>query len=86
METKVDMKPRELQIMLSREYQELGRNMPWPLTPEARFVTGSAKHDAQLHRILVEYGIEVQLSRYNEIKDYRVVDEQKFSWFLLRWS
>ena len=80
------MKPRELQIMLSREYQELGRNTPCTLPPEARVVTGNAKHDAQLHRILVEYGIEVQLSRYNEIKDYRVVDEQKFSWFLLRWS
>ena len=80
------MKPCELQTMLSREYQELGRNMPCPLPPEARVVTGNAKHDAQLHRILVEYGIEVQLSRYNEIKDYRVVDEQKFLWFLLRWS
>jgi hypothetical protein len=89
METEMDMKPCELQIMLSREYQELGRNIPCPLSPEARFVTGNAKHDAQLHRILVEYGIEVQLSGrsgYNEITDYRVVDEQKFLWFLLRWS
>ena len=80
------MKPCELQTMLSREYRELGQNTPCPLPPEARVVTGNAKHDAQLHRILVEYGIEVQLSGNNEIKDYRVVDEQKFSWFLLRWS
>ena len=80
------MKPCELQTILSREYRELGQTIPCPLPPEARVVTGNARHDAQLHRILVEYGIEVQLSRYNEIKDYRVVDEQKFSWFLLRWS
>ena len=80
------MKPCELQTMLSREYRELGHTIPCPLLPEAKVVTGNAKHDAQLHRILVEYGIEVQLSRYNEIKDYQVVDEQKFFWFLLRWS
>jgi len=80
-------KPCELQKMLSREWQELGQYTgPWPITPQARFITGNATHDAQLHRVMVEYGIELDIdSRFNEIKDYRIVDEQKFIMFALRW-
>ena len=55
--------------------------------PEARYITGNPKHDAQLHRIQVEYGIEVDVNpRHHSLDDYRVVDEKKFAWFLLRWS
>ncbi len=82
------MKPCELQIMLSREWRELGQHTgPWPPTSETRFVTGNPKYDAQLHRISVEYGIELDIDpRHQEVKNYRVVDEQKFVMFLLRWS
>ena len=82
------MKPCELQIMLSREWRELGQHTgPWTPNSEARFVTGNPTIDAQLHRIVVEYGLELDVDRrYQEVKNYRVVDEQKFMMFVLRWS
>ena len=81
------MKPCELQTILSREWIEFGRHVPVTLTPEARFVTGNAPLDARIHRILVEYGIELDLNhKLHSIEDYRIVDEKKFMWFLLRWS
>lgn len=81
------MKPCELQIILSREFQEHGIHVPCDIVPEARYITGNPKYDAQLHRILVEYGIEVDVNpRHHILEDYRVVDEKKFVMFLLRWS
>lgn len=81
------MKPCELQIMLSREWQELGKHVSLHIAPEARVVTGNPRYDAQLHRITVEYGIELDLNpRFASIEDYRVIDEQKFMMFVLRWS
>jgi len=81
------MKPCELQTILVREFQEHGVNVHCEIVPEARCITGNPKHDAQLHRILVEYGIEVDVNpRHRIVDDYRVVDEKKFAWFLLRWS
>jgi hypothetical protein len=81
------MKPCELQTILSREFQEHGMYVPCYIMPEARWITGNPKHDAQLHRILVEYGIEVDLNpRHHMLEGYRVVDDQKFMMFLLRWS
>jgi len=81
------MKPFELQTILSREYSEFGRHVPVTLTSETRFVTGNVRLDAQIHRILVEYGIELDLNhKLHSIEDYRIVDEKKFMWFLLRWS
>jgi CRISPR/Cas system CSM-associated protein Csm4 (group 5 of RAMP superfamily) len=74
--------------MLSREWQELGQHTgPWPLTSQTRFVTGDVIQDAILHRVVILYGIELDFnSRFNEIKDYRIVDEQKYMLFVLRWS
>jgi hypothetical protein len=81
------MKPCELQSMLTREWQEQGKHKSWYPSPEAQVVTGNPTHDAQLHRILTEHGIEIKLNtRFNEIQDYRVIDEQKFLMFVLRWT
>lgn len=80
------MKPCELQSMLTREWQQRGQYIPWHLHPEARVVTSHPKHDAQLHRVLVEYGVEVKLDQYHCVKDYRIVDDKKFMMFLLRWQ
>lgn len=61
--------------------------MLWLLSPEARFVTGNAKYDAHLHHVLIDYGIEIDLNfKTRTIENYRVVDEKKFAWFLLRWT
>jgi hypothetical protein len=81
------MKPCELQSILSQEWSQHGCHVPTTITPEARFITGNPKHDSQLHRILIEYGIELDVNpRFHSVEAYRVVDEKKFMWFLLRWS
>jgi hypothetical protein len=82
------MKPDKLETILARAVLEVGvgRNGRWQLTPEARVITGNPKYDAQIHHVLVEYGIEVKLDKNNNMEDYRVVDEKKFIMFLLRWS
>ena len=81
------MKPCELQTILAREFQEHGVHVHCGIVPEARYITGNPKYDAQLHRILVEYGIEVDVNpKHHSLDDYRVVDEKKFAWFLLRWA
>jgi hypothetical protein len=82
------MKPDELLPLLDRAVVrlEVGRNGYWDLPPEARVITGNPKYDAQLHYVLVEFGVEVKLDRDHCMKDYRVVDEKKFMLFLLRWT
>lgn len=82
------MNPDELEIILARAVLEVGvgRNSHWQPPPEALVITGNPKYDAQLHYVLVEYGIEVKLDKNDDMEDYRVVDEQKFTMFLLRWS
>lgn len=82
------MKPCELQPMLARAVEGVGvgRNGYWQLPPEALIITGNPKYDAQLHHVLVEFGVEVQLDRDNNMENYRIVDEKKFMMFLLRWA
>jgi hypothetical protein len=77
------MKPCELQTILARAV-EIER--PWPRPPEALIITGIQVYDAQLHYVLNEFGVEVKLDNDYNMKDYLVVDEQKFAWFLLRWA
>ena len=79
------MKPDKLETMLNKVILDLGRDRPWIPPPEARFITGNPKYDAQLHHVLVEYGVEVKLDKNHNMIDYRVVDEKKFTMFLLRW-
>lgn len=82
------MKPCELQPILHRAVEgvEVRRNGYWNIPPEARVITGNPKYDAQLHHVLVEFGVEVKLDLDNNMEDYCVVDEQKFTMFLLRWA
>ena len=80
------MKPDKLETLLAKAILDLGRDRPWIPPPEAPFVTGNPNYDAQLHHVLVEYGLEIKLDRDHNMKDYRVVDEQKFTMFLLRWA
>jgi hypothetical protein len=83
------MKPCELQPILARAVKSVGQpvsNHYWSVPPEARVVTGNPVYDAQLHYVLVEFGVEVELDKSHAMKDYRVVDEQKFTMFLLRWQ
>ena len=80
------MKPCELQPMLARAVEKIGSNNYWQVTPDARVVTGNPKYDAQLHHVLVEFGVDVKLNKDHNMEDYCVVDEKKFLMFLLKWS
>lgn len=60
---------------------------PIELPPEAKVVTGKMKEDAYLHFLETRCGVEIQLAeQYNEIVGFKVLDEKKFTWFVLKWS
>lgn len=82
------MKPDELQPILARAVESVGPATTnyWSVLPEAKVVTGNPVYDAQLHHVLVEFGVEVKLDKNDNMEDYRVVDEKKFTMFLLRWA
>jgi hypothetical protein len=83
------MKSCDLQLILARAVESMGQPSPnhyWSVLPEAKVVTGNPVYDAQLHHVLIEYGVEVKLDKDYNMKDYRVIDEQKFTMFLLRWA
>lgn len=57
--------------------------------PEARFVTGINKIDSQIYYLEKESGLALDVSTEGGptlIKGYDIVDEQKFAWFVLKWS
>ena len=82
------MKPDELQPILARSVESVGPATThyWSVPPEARVVTGNPVYDAQLHHVLVEFGVDVELGKDHNMIDYCVVDEKKFIMFLLRWA
>ncbi len=82
------MNPDELQPILARAVESVGPATThyWSVPPEAKVVTGNPVYDAQLHHVLIEYGVEVEVGKDHDMIDYRVVDEGKFMMFLLRWQ
>lgn len=55
---------------------------------EAKVVTGDCKIDSYLHYVEKECGVALTLDLdfHNTIRGYRIIDEQKFTWFVLKWS
>lgn len=59
----------------------------WPLSGEAKFVTGMILRDKQLHYLETVAGLELILSEdFKDILGYNVIDSQKFTWFVVKWS
>ena len=55
--------------------------------PEAKFVTGNQKTDAQLHSFEIDSGVTLTLTAdFKDIAKYEIVDEQKFIMFILKWA
>lgn len=55
--------------------------------PEAKFITGNQKTDAQLHYFKVESGIQIKLTTdFKNITGYDIIDKEKFTWFVLKWA
>jgi len=83
------MKPSEL-LTIAEKYWLTDYDHKKPLSPNTPFVTGVARTDAILHDMLIKHGVELILkqSRHRnwQLADYRVVDDKKFMWFLMRWS
>lgn len=57
---------------------------------EARVVTGILNTDAMMHAMRVEHGVDMRLAQTPTGRwvfvNYQVVDEQKFTMFLMRWA
>ena len=79
------MKPSEL-LTIAKKYWLTDYDHNKPIAPDTPFVTGVARNDAILHDMLINHGVELILNSYWLVEDYRVVDEKKFMWFLLRWT
>ena len=74
-----------LRPMVIKQYYNEG--VPKIPPPEAKVITGNPKDDAHLHFLETIYGLELTISRLNnQILDYNVVDAEKFTWFVLKWS
>ena len=57
--------------------------------PDANIVTGDYKIDLGLHHFEQDSGIEIKMNLVNNLRvisGYEIVDEKKFTWFLLRWA
>lgn len=83
------MTDKDLDRMVQSYFAEISKNGFPPLPPEAKVVTGNRYIDNVLHLMIVENGIEITLgSEYNAnaIVDYHIVDEVKFTCFVLKWS
>lgn len=82
------MDVEELTEITRRWSEKVGKNIK-ECPPEARFVTGDQLFDTQLYHFEKESGLSLKLSNAGviyRILDYRIVDEKKFAWFLMRWS
>ena len=79
------MKPSEL-LTIAKKYWLTDYDHKKPVAPDTPVITGVARNDAIQHDMLINHGVELILNSYWRVEDYRVVDEKKFMWFLLRWS
>jgi hypothetical protein len=85
---------RQFNNMIGEYWKEaICKELPPPA--EAKVVTGIPRNDSFLHHMIVEHGVEIILTESVrqdtyapswKMTDYKIVDEKKFSWFLLRWS
>ena len=64
-------------------------NKKW-FVPDIPSVTGEAVYDALVHEMLSTHGVELILKQNDrglwKLSDYRVVDDNKFMLFLLKWA
>jgi hypothetical protein len=83
------MTPSEL-LAIAEKYWLTDYDHKKPLAPETPFVTGQKRNDAVLHDMLVNHGVELIVTQSHfrnwRVEGYRVVDDEKFMLFLLRWA
>jgi hypothetical protein len=82
------MTPSQL-LAIAEKYWLTDYDHKKPVAPDTPFVTGEVRYDAMLHDMLVRHGVELILKQSHrnwQLADYRVVDDKKFMWFLMRWT
>lgn len=65
-----------------------------PIPGEARVITGNPHNDAFIHYMLIDNGIKMILEEERRptggvqwrLTDFKVVDEEKYMMFVLKWS
>lgn len=57
-----------------------------PLEADTRVITGNYVVDSRIYHFEQESGIELDVTGLNLITGYKIVDREKFAWFILRWS
>ena len=64
-----------------------GENInPGPPSPNARFITGDYVVDSKIYHFEQESGIALDISGFKLITGYKIIDEKKCAWFILKWS
>ena len=82
------MDTKELGRLTSRWSDKVGNQIK-DCPPVARVATGIYTIDKQLHYFEQESGMLLDIANEggaNIIKSYKIVDEKKFAWFMLRWA
>ena len=73
----------------------LRRNSTWALKnvlkgtfdPNIKFITGNLDNDAHLHCMETVYGVRMIFDpTFKNIKDYQIIDKEKFTLFVLKWA
>jgi hypothetical protein len=90
--TEVDMTLKEFRQMAQRYWVENGTSLPIP--GEARVITGNPNNDAFFYYMMADNGVEMILVPEQRpaggcqwhLTDFAVIDEQKFTMFVLRWA
>lgn len=62
-----------------------------PGSPDTPVITGRYDIDQMIHFLSIKHGVELilehkPLSGQWQLIDYRIVDEKKFMWFVMRWA
>lgn len=76
-----------LKQLVWKQWGAEGQRPPIVVPPEAKYISGIPEVDAHLHCLETEYGFELKLNNdYKEITGWNVVDENKFTLFILKYS
>jgi hypothetical protein len=74
---------------LTKRWQDSVKNRKIEYAPDAKVITGDYKLDLAIHHFEQDSGMVVKLTRtglVHLITGYEIVDEEKFTWFMLRYS
>lgn len=84
----VMIKIEEVKQLANRWYENVGPRAT-EYAPDAKVVTGDLRVDIALHHFEKDSGLQVKLGKVGiayRIEEYEIIDEGRFTWFMLRWA